>query len=76
MVEFDRALSRWRAAEEARAAAQLALDRAVRLYLVGRAGAPGVSLAQELASQRIAAAHARAQVYLVLRRWRESVALL
>ncbi len=56
--------------------AQLSLERAVRLYLVGRAGAPGVSLAEDLASQRIAAAQARADIFGVLRRWRESVSLL
>lgn len=76
MVEFDVALSRWRAAEEARANAQFSFDCAVRLYLVGRACSPGVSLAEELASLRIAAAQARAEMYAVLRRWRESVAVL
>lgn len=76
MVEFDVALSRWRAAEEARATAQFSLDRAVRLYLLGHAGAPDMPLAQELASHRIAAAQARAEVYAVLRRWRVSVPVL
>lgn len=76
MVEFDVALSRWRAAEEARATAQFSLDRAVHLFLVGRACAPAVSLAEELASHRIAAAQARTEVYAVLRRWRESVSVL
>jgi len=76
MVDFELALSRWRAAEEARANAQFSFDRAVRLYLLGRAGAPAASLAQDLAAQAIAAAQARAEVYRALRRWRESVAVL
>lgn len=75
-MEIEIALAQWQQAETALAHLEFAFSRSVDLYLRGRGYAPDVSVADDLASTRMATTNARAFLYVALRQYRQSIPLL
>ncbi|HWP11336.1 MAG TPA: hypothetical protein VNN06_05915 [Ramlibacter sp.] len=76
MLDFDKALSGWEAAQSAWARSELAFSRAVYLYLVMLGPAPSSTVVDAVTNSRLSAEAAFAQLCAALRQARQTVPLL